>query len=102
MNWLKIFAKESLLFLFIVMGSLLFWFILAHIVEQNIILDECLYDRERYAFFITVGFIYFLRLNGRSSKQARKRQGHKGLEPTVLIRQKLDKVTHNSGQHVLA
>ena len=102
MDWLKILAKESLLFLFIVIGSFLFWFILAHIVEQDIIRRECRYDRERYAFFITVGFIYFLRLTGWSAEQGRKGQGPKGEKSNVIMGHNLDKAANNSRQPALA
>lgn len=57
-------TKELLWFIFTVIGSLLFWSALALIVDQKIILDECLYDREGNAFMMTIGVVYFIRLNG--------------------------------------
>ena len=58
----KKFTKELLWFIFTVTGSLLFWSVLAFILDQKIILDECLYDREATAFIMTIGVIYFIRL----------------------------------------
>lgn len=66
-------AKELLWFIFTVTGSFLFWCALALIVEQNIIVDECLYDKERNAFMITIGFVYFIRLNAWSIEQVGKK-----------------------------
>jgi hypothetical protein len=57
--------KELLWFLLTVIGSFLFWCGLALIVNQNIIVDECLYDRERNGFMITIGIVYFIRLSAR-------------------------------------
>ena len=56
-------TKELLWFIFIVIGSFLFWSALALIIDQKIILDECLYDKERNAFMMTIGVVYFIRLN---------------------------------------
>jgi hypothetical protein len=80
------------------MGSLLFWFVLAQIVEQNIILDEFQYDREQCAFFITVGFIYFLRLNRWSAKQASTKKLTKRLRSKVLIKQQPNNTKYLHGQ----
>jgi hypothetical protein len=56
-------TKELLWFILTVMGSFLFWSALALIMDQKIILDECLYDREGNAFMMTIGVVYFIRLN---------------------------------------
>jgi len=56
-------TKELLWFIFTVIGSFMFWCALALIVDQKIIVDECLYDREGKAFMITTGLVYFIRLN---------------------------------------
>ena len=56
-------TKELLWFIFTVIGSFLFWSALALIMDQKIILDECLYDREGNAFMMTIGVVYFIRLN---------------------------------------
>ncbi len=56
-------TKELLWFIFTVIGSLMFWCALALIVDQKIIVDECSYDREGKAFMITIGLVYFIRLN---------------------------------------
>ena len=58
-------GKEALFLIVAIIVSFLFWFILATITEQNIIASEYLYMRERNAFIITIGFIYFIRLNAR-------------------------------------
>jgi hypothetical protein len=58
-------SKELLWFVLTVIGSLLFWCALALIVNQNIIADEYLYDRERNGFLITIGIVYFVRLSAR-------------------------------------
>ena len=102
MRWLKILVRESFLFLSIVMVSLLLWFVLAQIVEQNIILDECQYDREQCAFFITVGFIYFLRLNRWSAKQASAKKLTKILQSKVLIKRQPGKTRYPHGQIISA
>ena len=57
--------KEFLWFVLTVIGSFLFWCVLALIVNQNIIADEYLYDRERNGFLITIGIVYFIRLSTR-------------------------------------
>ena len=100
MIWLKTLVRESFLFLSIVMGSLLFWFVLSQIVEQNIILDECQYDREQCAFFITVGFIYFLRLNRWAAKQASTKKLTKRLQSKVLSKQQPGKTRYLHGQFI--
>jgi len=56
-------GKEALFFVLAVMVSFLFWFVLATITEQNIIVSDYLYMKEKNAFIITVGVIYFIRLN---------------------------------------
>jgi len=56
-------GKEALFFVLAVMVSFLFWFVLATITEQNIIASDYLYMKERNAFIITIGVIYFIRLN---------------------------------------
>jgi hypothetical protein len=66
-------AKELLWFIFTITGSFLFWCALALIVEQNIIVDECLYDKERNGFMITIGFVYFIRINAWSIEQVGKK-----------------------------
>jgi ABC-type sugar transport system permease subunit len=58
-------TKELLWFTISVIGSFLFWCALALIVDQKIVLDECLYDREGKAFMMTIVFIYFIRLSAR-------------------------------------
>ncbi len=60
-------------FIFTVIGSFLFWCALALIVDQNIIADEFVYDRERNGFLITIGFVYFIRLNAWSIGQGGKK-----------------------------
>ena len=55
--------KELLWFIYIVIGSLVFWCALALIMDQKIIIDECLYDREGKGFIMTTGFIYLIRLS---------------------------------------
>lgn len=60
-------------FIFTVIGSFLFWCALALIVDQNIIADELVYDRERNGFLITIGFVYFIRLNAWSIEQGGKK-----------------------------
>lgn len=55
-------TKELLWFIFTVAVSFLFWSALALILDQKIILDECLYDREAHAFMMTIGVVYFIRL----------------------------------------
>ena len=56
-------TKELLWFIFTITGSFLFWCALALVVDQNIIVDECLYDKERNGFMITIVFVYFIRLS---------------------------------------
>ncbi len=56
-------TKELLWFTISVIGSFLFWCALALIMDQKIILDECLYDREGQAFMMTIVFVYFIRLS---------------------------------------
>jgi hypothetical protein len=56
-------GKEALFFVLAVMVSFLFWFVLATITEQNIIASDYLYMKEKNAFIITIGVIYFIRLN---------------------------------------
>lgn len=56
-------GKEALFFVLAVMVSFLFWFVLATITEQNIIASDYLYMKERNAFIITIGVIYFIRFN---------------------------------------
>ena len=63
MNMQKKIFGEILFFLFVCSISLLFWMIMAVITDQEIIIREYLYARERNAFIATIGFIYFLRLN---------------------------------------
>ena len=57
------FVEELRWFVLPVIISFLFWCLLALIVNQNIIIDECLYDKELNGFIMTVGFICFLRLS---------------------------------------
>jgi hypothetical protein len=54
--------KELLWFICIVVGSFVFWCALALILDQKIIVDECLYAREGKAFMMTIGLVYFIRL----------------------------------------
>ena len=42
-------------------------------MDQNIIADEFVYDRERNGFLITIGFVYFIRLNAWSIEQGGKK-----------------------------
>ncbi len=56
-------GKELLWFICTVIGSFVFWCALALVVDQQIIVDECLYDREGKAFMITIGLVYLIRLN---------------------------------------
>lgn len=42
-------------------------------MNQNIIADEFVYDRERNGFLITIGFVYFVRLNAWSIEQGGKK-----------------------------
>jgi hypothetical protein len=55
--------KELLWFIFTVIGSFMLWCAVALIVDQKIIVDECLYDREGKTFMITIGFVYLIRLS---------------------------------------
>jgi hypothetical protein len=57
------FVEELRWFVLSVIISFSLWCFLALIVNQNIILDEYLYNREQNGFIMTVGFIYFLRLS---------------------------------------
>ena len=57
--------KELLWVALTLIGSFLFWCVLALIVNQNIIADEYVYDRERNGFLITIGIVYFIRLSTR-------------------------------------
>ena len=57
------FVEELRWFVPSVIISFSIWCFLALIVNQNIILDECLYGRERDGFIMTIGFIYFMRLS---------------------------------------
>ena len=87
--WQKL-AKELLWFLLTVIGSFLFWCVLALIVEQNIIVEESLYKKELNAFMITIAFIYFLRLNAWVIKQGGKKHEITELKETIFIKEKLD------------
>lgn len=55
-------AKEILVFLFIAGISFLAWYILANIADQQIISEQCLYDKEKNASIITVGAVYIIRI----------------------------------------
>lgn len=70
MNWQKKLSREFLIFVLVCTISLLFWMIIALITEQYVIAQEHLYVRERNAFLVTVGFIYFIRLNVKGHKPA--------------------------------
>ena len=65
MSWKKRLAKELYWFAVVFSGSFLFWYVLSHIVDQHIIVSSFQYEIERYAFMITIGIIYFLRLNAK-------------------------------------
>lgn len=56
-------TKELLWVTISVIGTFLFWCALALIMDQKIIIDECLYDREGKASMMTIVFIYFIRLS---------------------------------------
>ena len=56
-------TKELLWFITTVIGSFLLWCALALIMNQKIIIDECLYDREGKGFMITIGIVYLIRLS---------------------------------------
>ena len=62
MTWKKRLAKELYWFAVIFSGSLLFWYVLSHIVDQHIIAKVFLYNREKHAFITTIGIIYFIRM----------------------------------------
>jgi len=63
MTWQKKLAIELLWFATIVTGSFVLWYVLSHIIDQNIIVKQFLYGREKKAFLITIGVVYFLRVN---------------------------------------
>ena len=56
-------GNELLFFALTVAVSLLFWFVLASFTEQCVIVKDCVYIKERNAFFVTVAFFYFVRLS---------------------------------------
>lgn len=88
-RWQKL-AKELLWFLLTVIGSFLFWCVLALIVEQNIIVEESLYEKELNAFMITIAFIYFLRLNAWLIEQGRRKHETTEQREAIFIKEKLD------------
>ena len=56
---MKLYRSEKLskeLFWFVLMGlvSFLIWCTLALIANQDVIVDDCLYDKERIGFFVTI------------------------------------------------
>ena len=55
-------GKELLFLALTVAMSFLFWVTLAIITDQHITATQYLYIREQNAFFVTVGFFYFIRL----------------------------------------
>jgi len=55
--------KELLWFVCTVIGSFVLWCALSLIMDQKIIIDECLYDKEGKGFIMTIGFIYLIRLS---------------------------------------
>ena len=55
-------GKELLFFSLTAVVSFLFWLVLAVIVEQNIIAQECLYKKETNGFVVSIAFFYFIRL----------------------------------------
>ena len=56
-------SKELFWFALMGLGSFLIWCALALIANQDIIADDCLYDKERIGFLVTIGFFYILRLS---------------------------------------
>jgi len=55
-------GKELVFFSLTAVASFLFWLVLAMIVEQNIIAQECLYEKETSGFVVSIAFFYFIRL----------------------------------------
>jgi len=55
-------CKEALFFVYKVILSLLFIFVLAIVADRQILAPECLYEKETYAFLLSMGFLYFIRL----------------------------------------
>ena len=45
------------------LGSLLIWCTLALVANQDVIADDCLYDKERIGFFVSIAFFYILRIS---------------------------------------
>jgi hypothetical protein len=62
MNLKKKIAKEILVFVFIAVISFLAWNVLANVADQQIISEQCLYDKEKNAAIITVGAFYLIRV----------------------------------------
>ena len=63
MAWKKTVFRESLWFVLAAAGSFLFWGISACLADQCIITKESIYQKEFSAFLVTIGFVYFMRLN---------------------------------------
>ncbi len=80
-------AGELKFFILAVLVSLLFWFTLAIIIEQDIITTEHIYLRERNAFFLTIVFFYFLRLSAWMTNKTDSHEGNNwGIEVPVTRR----------------
>ena len=62
MHWKKRLGKELFFFALAVVVSFLFWFFLAIVTEQHIVAQKYLYDKEKYAFVISIGLFYFIRV----------------------------------------
>ena len=54
-------SKELWWLVLIVCSSLLIWCALALVVDQNLIVKECVYDKELIGFSASIGFFYLLR-----------------------------------------
>jgi len=61
--FIKKLGKELFFFALTVAVSLLFWFIIASFTDQCVTVKDCVYIREKNAFFATIAFFYFVRLS---------------------------------------
>ena len=55
-------CKELILFLFKIILSFIFIIVLGTVADRQILAPECLYEKETYAFLLSMGFLYFIRL----------------------------------------
>ena len=59
----EILRKELFWFSLFGVGSFLIWCTLALIANQDVIADDCLYDKERIGFLVSVAFFYLMRIS---------------------------------------